>query len=248
MNLLVSCCKRGDDVDELLNYFAVIPANVRYDNTLPANAKLLYGEITALCNKEGYCWATNDYFAKLYNCTKQSVSSWIAQLKERGYVLIEFSYKEGSKEILNRYIKISEYPIQKKLNTPIQKNLKENNTFLFNNTSEYKERNIKERKKSGYDEVLSAVADDSLRDMYLEYIKMRKLIKAPMTDRALTMLIHRVESLEPNSIARQKKLLELAIVNNWKSVYPLKEEKTKSKCEQAPSNVFLEMLKEECEV
>jgi hypothetical protein len=205
-------------VEEQRNYYAIVPANVRYDDDLPPNAKLLYGEITALCNQHGYCWATNDYFAKLYKCTRQSVSSWISQLKERGYISIEFVYKEGSKEILNRYIKIFEYPIKEILNTPIQKNLKENNTSSFNTTSNKK----KERKKGGYDELLSSIEDDSLRDLYYEYIKMRKLIKAPMTDRALEMLIAKVNKLEPNSIERQKLLLQTAIMNNWKSVYPLK--------------------------
>ena len=56
---------------------------------------------------------------------------------------------------------------------------------------------------------------------------MRKFIKSPMTDRALTMLINKVNELEPHSIERQKKLLETAIVNNWKSVYPLKDEPKK---------------------
>lgn len=98
-----------------------------------------------------------------------------------------------------------------------------------NATEEEKDINInielkKERKKkeSSYDEILSSVADDGLRDLYFEYIKMRKMIKAPMTDRALTMLIKKVNELEPNSIENQKKLLEIAIMNNWKSVYPLK--------------------------
>lgn len=118
-------------------YYSIIPATVRYDDDLPPNAKLLYSEITALCNERGYCWATNEYFAKLYKCTKQSVSSWISKLKEKGYITVEIIYKEGSKEILNRYIKIIEYPMQNFLNTPIQNNLKDNNkdyNITLNNT------------------------------------------------------------------------------------------------------------------
>ena len=41
------------------NYYAIIPAEIRYDKKLTPNSKLLYGEITALANKEGYCWAGN---------------------------------------------------------------------------------------------------------------------------------------------------------------------------------------------
>ena len=38
------------------NYYAIIPAIVRYDNDLKPNEKLLYGEITALTNKTGACY------------------------------------------------------------------------------------------------------------------------------------------------------------------------------------------------
>lgn len=116
------------------SFYAVIPANVRYDKRLTPNAKLLYGEITALCNEKGFCWASNDYFANLYCVSKTSISAWIAQLAKSKYITIQMVYKEGSKEILNRYIRLFEYPIQENLNTPIQENLKDNIT-VFNNTS-----------------------------------------------------------------------------------------------------------------
>jgi hypothetical protein len=117
------------------SYYAIIPANVRYDNNIPANAKLLYGEITALCNERGYCWASNAYFAELYKVSKTSVSNWISGLQKQGYVCVELIYKENSKEIENRYIKIVNDPIKenlerypKNLNDPIQKNCNGNST------------------------------------------------------------------------------------------------------------------------
>lgn len=70
------------------NYYAIIPANVRYDENVRPNAKLLYGEITALCNERGYCWASNQYFAELYKVSKTSISLWIKDLINGGYITI----------------------------------------------------------------------------------------------------------------------------------------------------------------
>ena len=117
-------------------YYSIIPADVRYDENLTANAKLLYGEITALCNERGYCWATNDYFAGLYKVSKVSISKWISSLISAGYIESELEYREGTKEILNRYLRIVKYPIKEKLNTPIKEKFKDNNTDI-NNTYIY---------------------------------------------------------------------------------------------------------------
>lgn len=119
--------------DNKKSYYAIIPANVRYDKELTPNAKLLYGEITALCNEKGYCWASNEYFAGLYSVSKQSISSWVSLLAKKNYIKTTIQYKENSKEILSRYIRIFEYPMQENLNTPIQENLKDNTT-VNNNT------------------------------------------------------------------------------------------------------------------
>ncbi len=72
-------------------YYAVIPAEVRYDQDLKPNAKLLYGELTALCNQSGYCWATNEYFADLYGLSVSTISRLITQLEQRGYIRTEMA-------------------------------------------------------------------------------------------------------------------------------------------------------------
>jgi len=74
------------DVKKKPGYYAIIPAEVRYDTDLKASEKLLYGEITALCNAKGFCWAKNKYFAKLYDVTPETVSRWISSLHKKNYI------------------------------------------------------------------------------------------------------------------------------------------------------------------
>jgi len=89
------------------SYYAIIPANVRYNNEIKPNAKLLYGEITCLSNNEGFCWAMNQYFAELYEVDKKTISRWIGQLKKFGYIDVQVNYREGTKQIKSRYIKLT---------------------------------------------------------------------------------------------------------------------------------------------
>ncbi len=116
------------------SYYAIIPANVRYDKNLTPTARLLYGEITALCNERGYCWASNSYFSELYDVSKVTISKWVNQLVNQGYITSKIQYKEGTKEIAYRYIRIVNDPIKENVNTPIKENAKENTTS-FNTTS-----------------------------------------------------------------------------------------------------------------
>lgn len=67
-------------------YFAILPAKVRYDEELRPNAKLLYAELTALTDKTGCCWASNEYFMQLYGIGDKTVSDLIKQLRDRGYI------------------------------------------------------------------------------------------------------------------------------------------------------------------
>lgn len=69
-------------------YWAQISAEVRYDKSLKPMEKLMYGEITALTNLKGYCWATDGRFAELYDVSVETVNRWISKLAKKGYVRI----------------------------------------------------------------------------------------------------------------------------------------------------------------
>ena len=132
-------------MEEKPNYYAIIPAEVRYDKQLKPNEKLLYGEITSLATKTGECWASNNYFADLYEVEPETISRWIKDLKDRGYITTRIDYKEGTKEIEKRAI-IIDGGIDKKIKGGIDKKVKGNNKE-FNNTSINKEETNKEEKK-----------------------------------------------------------------------------------------------------
>lgn len=137
---------------EQKSYYAIIPANIRYDEEIPANAKLLYGEITALCNDRGYCWASNDYFANLYKVSKKSISNWINSLIKKNYIYSQMIYRENSKQIQYRMLKLNNTPIEENVNTygknlpypieenfhnPMEKKVKDNNTYINNTINIY---------------------------------------------------------------------------------------------------------------
>ncbi len=126
--------------NEKPSYYSILTANVRYDSNLKPNEKLLFSEITALANKNGYCSAGNAYFANLYHVSKSTVSRWVSHLEKLGYVQV-VQNKVG-KEIRSRFI----YPVATPLLTkksigyvqknqyPIDQKVKENNTSI-NTTS-----------------------------------------------------------------------------------------------------------------
>ncbi len=135
------------------SYFAIIPASVRYDNRLIPSAKLLYGEITALSNERGYCWASNDYFAQLYGVSKPTIQNWLKSLEDYGHIYREVKYRPNTKEVEARKIRIINTPHQENLVgspknldegdqenlvTPHQEIYQDNNTSInntFNNTN-----------------------------------------------------------------------------------------------------------------
>jgi hypothetical protein len=65
--------------------------------------------------------------------------------------------------------------------------------------------------------------DAELLELYQQYIQVREDMKAPLNETSLEKLISRAKKLSNNNIRIEKVLLENAIINNWKNVYPPRE-------------------------
>ena len=100
---------RNEESDKTVkrsNWDSLLPAAVRYDSRLKGDAKVLYSEILLLSNKAGYCYATDQHLAALFDAGQRTVTRHIAELKKLGYVKIET--KRQGKRITERHI----YPLE----------------------------------------------------------------------------------------------------------------------------------------
>ena len=183
------------------SYYSIMPATVRYDERIKMQGKLLYSEITALCNQKGYCWAENSYFAELYGVSKRTISRHLSDLEKCGYIIIEIIYKEGTKQIEERRIYINDTPktaepqiteadestyselvdpIDKNVYTPttklsrriINNNIINNN--IYNNQSINQSNNIDEKPIDTIDDTstyIELVKENLEYDDYMEMLK-----------------------------------------------------------------------------
>ena len=109
-------------------YYSILTADVRYSKELSDFEKLLFSEISALTQKDGYCTASNAWLASLYGKTKETISRCISKLKKLGFIEV-VEVRNDKKEVILRKVYLLT-----KTSIPIDKNVKENNTRI-NNTS-----------------------------------------------------------------------------------------------------------------
>lgn len=196
---------------EKKSYYAIIPANVRYDTELTPNAKLLYGEITVLCNEKGYCWASNRYFADLYEVSNVTISNWISQLVDKGYLYREVEYVEGTKEIKRRIVGIippvGEIKIQK---TAGKTKKKEKKNIL----KEYTD-------------------NQELRNSISDFIKMRKDLGNPLTERGLKLNLTELDKLATTD-EEKIEIVNQSVSRTWKGFWPVKKKRVQKEMKDYP--------------
>ena len=223
-------------------FWSVIPATVLDDMSIPANAKILYGVLSSLMRREGYCWPSNAQLAEAMHCSEDVVKRWVSALAEAGHirVRIEPNRKVGGKI---RYISpvLAEPSI-----TPSQDGYWDEcpGTYgdklprVVGQTSPsiykdgYKKENKKKKEKEkpqSADAVASALLDRcdtygaDVRAAMSNFLEMRKELDKPLvSERSATMLWNKLIKLSSGDPQHMIALFERAVENQWLSLYQLK--------------------------
>lgn len=176
----------------------------------------------------------------------RSVRNTLNELKEKGYIKVtKIPPQKGFNKIKYVY-DIYEKPIQNEdiqnvyvqdgntQNVYVQKDIQLNtnklNTKQSNKEQSITEDNIKKvsKKEESFDDIIdNSVENEDVKKELYEFIKMRKLIKRPLTNRALEMIINKLNTLSKDE-KEQIKILDQSIINNWQNIYPIKEDERKS--------------------
>lgn len=203
------------------SYYAIIPASVRYNTKLIAHAKLLYGEITALCNEKGFCWATNSYFAELYGVSNRSITSWITSLIDCGYIRSEVKYRVGTKEIESR--KISLVPMEENFHTPIEEKFQPYGRKLLHPMEENFRENTTVNNTINNTDGDLLFKSDKFKQSWQEWVKYRKERRLPKyTETGLKKTFKDLATLCGGDEDTAIQIIDQSISKCWQGLFALK--------------------------
>lgn len=230
------------------NYYAVIPSCVLHDKRLPAAARLLYGSISSLANQEGYCFASNDYFADRYQLSDRTITRLISQLAKYGYVTVRLIGTPEDGQAYGRRIYIGaaaaalincNVTTTTKMSTPdnfVGGGTTKMSTHTLNkNNKEYKSTRakkstdlsaVKTELRQWVDGLcLQAQEADDLMARLSDFADMRVEKGNPMSaGRCISILVNRLQRYSGGNVAVMTAMLDNAIFRRWDSVYQLRDD------------------------
>ena len=84
--------------------------------------------------------------------------------------------------------------------------------------------------------------NEELNNTFLEFLEVRKKIKAVNSDRAITGLINKLSKYDDET---KLKMIEQSIINSWKDIYELKKEKEPYKTQYEKNQEYFRRARDE---
>lgn len=225
-----------------------IDKNIWLDSRLNALDKIILVEIDSLDNDNG-CFASNKYIADFCQCSESKVSKSITKLISLGYLVLK-SFNGRTRVLQSCLVKNA-----RQTSTKSESASEKMPAININNNKVItdKERKKEEKTKTtNYDAIIAEnfPSDwNEAKDALYEFIKMRKFIKNPLTDRALILLIKNLKEYSEMNQQTAIEILNKSIINNWKGIFPLKQEYQKKPIRQlsAQEQEFIKELEDDVE-
>lgn len=116
-------------------------------------------------------------------------------------------------------------------------------TLNKQNKTKQKERKKVSKEKKYDDVIFQFDLSDELTKTVYDFVSMRNMIKKPMTNRALELMLKKLNDMSEDESVK-KRILEQSIMNNWQGIFPLKEEQKLSKQSEENSwDTFMQEMK-----
>ena len=84
-----------------------IPDRLYLTREFTPNEKFVLIEIYSLTRKDRLCYATNKHFSDFVGLSESAIKKMMAKFEKLGYISRTIEYKNGSKEIIRRFIKLT---------------------------------------------------------------------------------------------------------------------------------------------
>lgn len=214
-----------------------VMANYHFrDKNLSLKAKGLLSMMLSLPDGWGY---SVEGLVKLSTDGRDSINATLQELEKHGY-LKRGRVRDANGKLGQAVYDIFERPITgfPTLEKPTQgKPAQENPTLLNTNKLNTKVLNTNNKKVSkaqskhveNFDSIIQESTESTeLRETLVEFVKFRKLIKKPMTNKALELIIAKLNKLGQSDRERVA-ILNQSIERGWAGVFSLKDEEPQSK-------------------
>lgn len=151
--------------------------------------------------------------------SRQNVRTALTKFKKYDFLTYESTKTGMFVKIVNWGLYQGEKnPTNQPVNQPLTKRSPTPNQPLTTNKND---KNVKNDKKYIY--ISEFTEDKTLIETIIDFMKMRDKIKKPMTDRALKIMLNKLNTFS-NDTEIQIKILEKSIENCWQGIFELKED------------------------
>ena len=222
-----------------------VMANYHFrDKNLSLKAKGLLSMMLSLPNGWGY---SVEGLAKLSSDGRASVMAALKEL-EKFHYLKRSQARDNSGKLGEAIYDIYEQPWSEKPTTvkpTTEKPTAENRTLLNTNRLNTKVLNTNNKKVSksqsarpveNFDSIIESATESSeLREALIEFVKFRKLIKKPMTNKALELIIGKLNKIATTDRERVE-ILNQSIERGWAGVFALKSDEPQARSYQPQVN------------